>query len=105
MSTPRFSEWFGRRSERDPTRMALLFGERTWTFAELQSASALLEQSLIAAGIRPGDRVAFSAPNHPSFFQIALAVNRLGAVLVPINPRLTTAEISAILQQSGTGLI
>jgi fatty-acyl-CoA synthase len=56
-------------------------------------------------GIRPGDRVAVFATNEIEFLPLFFAVQRLGAVLVPINFRLTGREVSHILSDSGASLL
>ncbi len=48
-------------------------------------------------GLRPGDRVAWLGLNHPTIIVLLFALARLGAVLVPLNHRLSPAEWRAVL--------
>jgi long-chain acyl-CoA synthetase len=52
---------------------------------------------LAGAGVRPGDRVALSIPNNWAFAAALLGALKLGAVVAPLDPRLTTDEHRAIL--------
>jgi O-succinylbenzoate-CoA ligase len=72
-----------------------------WTIAELDAASAAAATALAAAGVGHGDRVGLLSPNHPAMVISYLAVARLGAVLVPLNWRLTEYELSAIGDDAG----
>ena len=72
-----------------------------WTVADLDGASASAAAALLAAGVGPGDRVALLSANHPSMVITYLAVARIGAVLVPLNWRLTTPELCAIASDAG----
>src|SRR5689334_5751890 len=73
-------------------RAALWFGERRWTYAELDDAVLALAAGLAAEGVRPGDRVALFLPNCPELLLSYLACFRLGAVSVPLNYRYRAAE-------------
>ncbi len=55
--------------------------------------------------IKTGDRVAVLATNEIEYLPLFFAVQRLGAVLVPINYRLTAREISHVLGDSGASLL
>lgn len=93
--------WFGRRADRTPRRTALSFGDRAWTYGELQARIERLAAHLSGGGLRPGDRVGYLGPNHPSYFEALFATARLGAVFVPLNPRLTGPELGFQLRDSG----
>lgn len=92
-----------RRSERQAAHVALVddaTGE-TWTVAALDRCSAAAAGVLHAAGIRRGDRVGLLSPNYPAFVSVYLGVARLGAVLVPLNSRLTPPELAGIAGDAG----
>ncbi len=55
---------------------------------------------LVAAGVGPGDRVAWCGPNRVEVFELLLACARLGAVLVPLNNRLTPAELAVLVDRA-----
>lgn len=91
-------------------RNALKFGDRlavtypagnlTLTWEELYQKSGSLAQYFREQGIKKGDSVALLIPNRPSFVIALFAIFRLGARAVPINVRLTPAEINYILANS-----
>ncbi len=103
------SEWFekitmGALPERAArhwgAREALSFKGRRWTFAEVAAGVDRVARGLIALGVEPGDKVALWMLNRPEWIEIAFAVMKVGAVLVPINTRLRTDDVAYILDQS-----
>jgi acetyl-CoA synthetase len=70
-------------------RAAMLVPEarsvRTYTFDHFAQASARLANGLAALGVRRGDRVAICLPQSPDCATAHLAVQRLGAIAVPIS--------------------
>jgi fatty-acyl-CoA synthase len=88
------------RATRDGSREALVFEERRWTFAELARDVDAVARGLIDLGIGPGDKVSLWMMNRPEWIYAALAVMRIGAVLVPINTRFRTDDVAYVLGQS-----
>jgi fatty-acyl-CoA synthase len=88
-----------------PNRPALSFGGATLDYAALDKAVGAMAGWLAAQGIRPGDRVAIYARNHPDSFVTLLAVSRLGAMMVPLNWRLSEAELSWQMQDAAPSLL
>jgi acyl-CoA synthetase (AMP-forming)/AMP-acid ligase II len=86
-------------------RNAWLHGRRTAfsgdgppvTHAQYAQDSARLAAGLAAAGLAPGERVAVLAPNCRAFIDLIGAAARLGAILVPINWRLSADEVAYVL--------
>jgi fatty-acyl-CoA synthase len=97
--------WIGRRARIDPARTALVFEDRSWSYAELDRRIASLTAALIQLGVEPGDRVAYVGPNHPSFLETLFAVARAGAVLVPVNPGLDDEVAAFEMQDAGCRLV
>lgn len=93
--------WPARRAAMSPSQTAVIFEGRNLTYAELQERISRLAAALRDAGVRPGDRVAYLGPNHPSFVETMFATWALGAIFVPLNFRLTQPEISYQLRHSG----
>lgn len=73
--------------------LALIAEGKAWTFAALRAEARRLVQQLAAFGVRAGDRVGMLLPNTPQAVFLIHAVHQLGAVLVPLNVRLTVAEL------------
>ncbi|MFI8992912.1 AMP-binding protein [Streptomyces sp. NPDC053542] len=88
-----------------PDRPALVFDGRETTYRELDEASDRLAGWLAAQGVEPGDRVGVHLPNCPQFLVAMLAVLRLGAVHVPVNPMFKAAELRHELTDAGTHLV
>jgi malonyl-CoA/methylmalonyl-CoA synthetase len=87
--------------ENHPEKPAIVFENRTWTYADLDRLSAAYARGLAAKGIEPGDRVAVFAETSPEVIVALLGHYRLGAVHVPINTRYREEELAHILEDSG----
>jgi fatty-acyl-CoA synthase len=82
-------------------RPALQFGDRLWSFAELDAAIDRVGRRLLDIGLVPGDRVAAYGRNSDGYIIAFLACARAGLVHVPVNYALTGGELGYILEQSG----
>ena len=76
-----------------PQRQALYFEGRSWTFAELEAETDRTAAALLAAGVRPRDKVALWITNRPEFLFAFFATLRIGAVAVPLNIRWRTRDL------------
>src|SRR5438552_740859 len=90
--------WLTRCSENFPQRMAVHYKDVHWTFATLEQQVIRLARQLAAIGVRPGSRVALLATNGVSYITCVHALTQLGAILVPLNTRLTLDELCWQLQ-------
>lgn len=88
-----------------PNRTAVVYGEIRRSYREFADRVQRLAGALIAAGIAPGDRVAFLCPNTPPLLEAHNAVPLVGGVLVAINTRLNAEEIAYILDHSGAKIL
>ena len=70
-----------------PEHPALLAGGRALSYAQLDRAASVTARRLAALGVEPGDRVATTLPAGADFCALLHALPRLGAVLVPLDPR------------------
>ncbi|HWE91915.1 MAG TPA: AMP-binding protein [Pseudonocardiaceae bacterium] len=75
-------------------------GTTSLSYAELRDTAVRLAHGLSGLGVRRGDRVAVQLPNWTEFVEIAVAVARLGAVLVPIMPIYRADEVGYVLRHS-----
>ena len=87
--------------ERDRTAPIIRYFDRTVSFAELDEMSDALAVALAVDGIGFGDRVSFVLQNVPQFVIATVAVWKLGAVVVPVNPMYRDRELSTVLADSG----
>ncbi|GGS49114.1 acyl-CoA synthetase [Planobispora rosea] len=67
------------------------------TYRELDEESNRLAHLFRAAGLRPGDHIAFMLENHPLFLAVAWAAHRSGLYYTAISPRLKTDELAYIV--------
>lgn len=74
---------------------------RTTTVVELDRAAGRGATALVAAGVRPGDRVGLVVRNAAPHLAAMFAAWRAGAALVPLNPRLTAGEVGGLLAHAG----
>ena len=80
-------------------------GELILSYKDLPSFSLDVCRSLIASGIKPGDRVAIWGANSGRWVLAAIGLQMAGAVLVPINTRMKAVEAAEIINRSGAKLI
>jgi fatty-acyl-CoA synthase len=84
-----------------PDQVALVHGNRRYSYRELGDRSWQLANGLRLAGLEKGDRVATLLPNSPAMLEAHFGVPAAGGILVPINIRLGSAEVAYILEHSG----
>ncbi len=70
---------------------------RAVTYAELASRVRALSDYLIESGFSPGDRIAILSESRPEWAVALLASVRCGAIVVPLDTKLTAAELKSIL--------
>ena len=68
------------------------------TYAELDTTTRDLAAAFIAAGVSKGTRVGLIMPNCEQWVQTAIALTRIGAVLVPLSTLLQPPELVAQLR-------
>ena len=88
-----------------PDAPAVIVGDHTITFGELDQRSNRVAQALAAAGVGFGDRVAFVERNGAEFFDVVFGLAKLGAVAVPVNWRLAAPEMRQIIDDAGATLV
>ncbi len=90
---------------RRPTKAAVLFGERTITYGELDDRARRVAAALQAAGVRKGDRVALVLANTPEFVETLHGAWRIGAVVAPLNVMLTPEEAGYVLADAEASVV
>jgi fatty-acyl-CoA synthase len=91
-----------RSARRWPTRTAIHFGERRWTYEELDDAVSRVARRLLALGLAKGERVATLGTNSDAYLLLYLGCARAGLVHVPVNYNLVGGELAYIIKQSGS---
>lgn len=87
-----FPDWLASRASSNPDRTALSADGQSWTYARLDEAASSLARKLASLGVTNGDRVATLLHNQAHSAILPHALLRLGAILVPLNVRLTPGE-------------
>jgi acyl-CoA synthetase (AMP-forming)/AMP-acid ligase II len=87
-------------AQRYPEANALIFQGQALTYQQLQVKSDYIAAALLKQGIKAGARVGFWAKDSLKSYEVLFACAKIGAVLVPINWRLTTTEIEYILNDA-----
>ncbi|UCE30613.1 MAG: AMP-binding protein [Burkholderiales bacterium] len=82
-------------------KRALVSGDRSFTFNELDALSSALASRLARLGVQPGDRVTLYAPNSWEWIVSYYGTLKTGAVVNPINVMLTPAEVAYVTADCG----
>ena len=80
--------------------IGVISGDRRFTYAEFGERCERLAAGLVAEGVRPGDRVAFLSFNNHQLLEGYFGVPMMGAIVMPLNVRLTPAELTVILNHA-----
>ncbi|KOX16331.1 long-chain fatty acid--CoA ligase [Nocardiopsis sp. NRRL B-16309] len=97
--------WSARRARTSPERVAVVHEGAALTYAALHARVLRLAWALRDLGVRTGDRVAYLGGNHPALLEALLACGTVGAVFVPLNTRLATPELDAIVRDCAPVLL
>src|SRR5947207_13845182 len=88
-----------------PDKLAVIHGDRRFTYREFYARCRRFADALRRRGIRPGDTVAVLAPNVPALLEAHFAVPMAGAVLNALNYRLDARAIAFILRHGDAKLL
>ena len=94
----RLDNWLAQRAQSCPERTALATEASNVTYAELEAEAAWVARRLAAYGVRRGSLAALTMQPRREEVVLLHALMKLGAVALPLSPRLTEAERSAVLQ-------
>jgi len=83
-----------------PRHPCLVLGDRRYSYGQVEAHSTALACALYELGIEKGDRIALNLPNWPEFVVSMFAAAKLGATIVPLNPKYTTPELQYMLRHS-----
>ncbi|HVQ92634.1 MAG TPA: AMP-binding protein [Mycobacteriales bacterium] len=101
MSHPRITACLAYWSTRTPDAVALQCAGRSLSWRELATSVEAVAAQLAGDGLRAGDRIGYLCENGVATIQTILAAAALDAIVVPLNVRLTTPELSWICQDAG----
>ena len=84
-----------------PQAEAVVFEGQRWTYAECQARALQLAMGFRASGVALGDRVVLFVDNRPEFVFVLLALQHLGAIVVPVGVREQRPGLAYIVRQCG----
>jgi acyl-CoA synthetase (AMP-forming)/AMP-acid ligase II len=90
---------------RTPDRDALIYGDRRYSYAELDAAVNRAARVLADAGLRKGQRMLLMSGNCDGFFIALYAGWRLGAIVIPVNPASPVPELQYLLEDSEASML
>lgn len=93
-------DWLAARAAVSPTALALITDGREWAYGDLDAQVTVAAGWLVQSGVRQGDHVGVRLPNCLAYVVVIHALTRIGAVLVPLNTRLSDYEVALQLQQA-----
>jgi fatty-acyl-CoA synthase len=97
---------FARRTRKlYPEREAVVDGDLRLSYEQFFSRCDRWSTALQVLGVQPGDRVAYIAPNTHALLESFYAVPQIGAVLVPVNYRLTADDFAYLINHSGARIV
>ena len=88
-----------------PERVAVIDGDARWTYAQFLGRCDRWSAALQKLGIGPRDRIAYLSPNTHAQLESFYAVPQIGAVLVPLNYRLTADDFIYLINHSGSRMV
>jgi fatty-acyl-CoA synthase len=81
-------------------KIGIVCGTHRYTYGEFGERCERLAAGLLAAGVQPGDRVAYLSFNNHQLLEGYFGVVLAGAIVMPLNVRLTAAELTGILHHA-----
>lgn len=97
-----FIEYHGRHT---PDRRALVYGQRTISFAEYDRAANRIANGLVARGVAAGDRVGFLGLNSPDFYFALIASAKTRGAFTVFNWRLSASELAQLITDSAARIV
>ena len=87
------------------SRPAVLTPERSWTFREIDERACRLANALLARGVRPNTSVATLRWSRPEHIEIALALLKIGAAMINVNPRISPEDMLWQIEDSESAVL
>jgi amino acid adenylation domain-containing protein len=94
---------FAGQAQRTPAAVALVHGEQSWTFAELQRRASCVAGHLRRLGAGPETRVGLRIERSPELVAAILGVWQAGAAYVPLDPGQPAARLEAMMEDAFAG--
>lgn len=101
----RFHELFEERVRRHPDSVAAVYGDRQWTYRELNSRANRIGRALLARGLRPEGVVAVVTERDLDWMAAVLAVFKAGGAYLPVEPHFPADRIETVLKRADCTLV
>ncbi len=101
----RFHELFEQRVARHPDAVAVVHGDREWTYRELDARANRLGRALLDHGLEPEDAVAVVTERNLDWAASVIAILKAGGAYLPIEPHFPAERIATTLSQAGCALV
>lgn len=89
-----------------PDKTAVIFKGRTWTYAQMnQNVNRIFHVLRDVLGVQPGQKVAYLLANSPAIVEVYYAIQKIGAVAVPLNFKLIAREIGYLVSASDSSVL
>lgn len=100
-------DWMENRAKLTSNKIAVIDekSNEAWTYEELNIRAKSIALWLKSLGVKKGDRIALLSPNHISYLDLLFGCGKMGAILVPLNWRLSIHELKGILEDCSPALI
>ena len=99
------SHGLNRQAEFSANKPALSCGDTRWSYQEFTDDSHKLAAILSARGVSKGDRIAYLGFHGPEVLLLLFAATHIGAIFVPLNFRLSSAELLPIINDCDPSVI
>ncbi|MCX5402027.1 non-ribosomal peptide synthetase [Streptomyces sp. NBC_00102] len=96
----RFHELFEERARRHPDTVAIVHGDRSWTYRELDVRANRLAHALLAQGLRAEDVVAVVTGRGLGWAAAVLAVFKAGGAYLPVDPECPPGRMTTVLSRA-----
>ncbi len=98
-------DWKRRAIKYYPSKVAVIDEEKTFTYAQFGERTDRLSQALLKAGINEGEHVAVMLPNTHYMLECFYGICQMGAVMVPLNYRISSQDMEYIINHSDAKLL
>jgi long-chain acyl-CoA synthetase len=88
-----------------PDKKALIFGQKSFTYAEMDSIIGALARYLSSIGVSKGDRVSIYMANRPEWIMFYYAIAKIGAISVCVPGAYKKAEMTEVVNDSRSSVM
>lgn len=105
MQMATIDRWITSHARHSPGGTAICFESESWSYAALATQVARCANTLRRLGIGNGERIVWLGQNHPQLIALLFACARVGAILCPLNWRLSQAEMQLVIDDASPSLL